>query len=220
MDSVVHVTAPAVPSYHARRGRLTPAARRALDELGPRYAPALPLPPGSWVVEIGSGMGDAAVAMAQADPDTGIVAVEVHTRGVARLLQDVHRLELPNVRVVHGDAVELLTAVAPHSLTGIRAWFLDPWPKARHHKRRLVQPPFVHLAASRLRAGGLLHLATDWQDYADQMLAVLHGEPLLRNQFDGPAPRPEWRPLTPYEQAGIDQGHVVTDLLFERVAPD
>ena len=227
------MTTATVRSYHARRGRLSPSAVAALAELGPRYA--LPgaddqpldlalLGAGTeaqqWVLEIGPGMGEATLAMAAAEPATGIIAVEVHTRGVARLLGALDAEQIGNVRVVHGDAVELLRhRIAPGALAGIRLWFPDPWPKARHHKRRLVRPEVVALMADRLQPAGTVHAATDWSDYASAMVEVLDAEPLLRNRFEGAAPRPTWRPLTRYEQAGLDAGHEVVDLLYERVGP-
>ena len=134
-------------------------------------------------------MGDATVAMAAADPSTTILAVDVHTPGLGVLLRDSDRLGLQNVRVAECDAVTLLSEHIPHdALSGIRIYFPDPWPKQRQHKRRLIQPEFVALANSRLRPGGMFHCATDWRNYADQMLEVLDAEPLLRNNFEGFAP--------------------------------
>lgn len=227
------MTAATVRSYHARRGRLSPAAVAALTQLAPRYAlPGADDDPldlrllastcavRRWVLEIGPGMGEATLAMAAAEPTTGIIAVEVHTRGVARLLTALEAEGIGNVRVVHGDAVELLRhRIAPGALAGIRLWFPDPWPKTRHHKRRLVRPEVVALMADRLAPGGTVHAATDWADYAAVMTEVLDAEPLLRNAFGGPAPRPTWRPHTRYEQAGIDAGHEVVDLIYERLGP-
>jgi tRNA (guanine-N7-)-methyltransferase len=170
------------------------------------------------VLEIGFGLGDATVEMARADPATGIVAVDVHTPGVARLLLAVAEHRLDNVRVVHDDAVELLRQrVDESSLAAIRVFFPDPWPKARHHKRRIVRPDLVRLMASRLRPGGVIHVATDWAPYAEVMLEVLGAEPLLRNAYDGLAPRLE-RPMTKFERAGLEQGHEVADLVFVRRA--
>ena len=227
------MTTATVRSYHARRGRLSPSAVAALAELGPRYAlpgaddepvdlAALGAATGTtrWVLEIGPGMGEATLAMAAAEPATCIIAVEVHTRGVARLLAGLDARGIANVRVVHGDAVELLRhRIAPAGLAGVRLWFPDPWPKARHHKRRLVRPEVVALMADRLQPGGTVHAATDWADYAAAMTEVLDAEPLLRNRYDGSAPRPPWRPLTRYEQAGLDAGHEVVDLIYERAGP-
>jgi tRNA (guanine-N7-)-methyltransferase len=158
--------------------------------------------------------------MARADPGTGLVAVDVHTPGVGRLLLVVEDLGLDNVKVVHGDAVEFLRDCVPAStLSGVRAFFPDPWPKARHHKRRLVRPDLVSLMASRLRPGGTLHVCTDWAPYAEQMLEVLDAEALLCNSYERWAPRLE-RPMTKFEQAGIDKGHEVADLVYVRtVAP-
>ena len=163
-------------------------------------------------------MGDATIEMALADPGTGILAAEVHTPGVVALLRDCQSHGVENVRVAHGDGVRLLTEmVSPNSLHGIRAFFPDPWPKARHHKRRLIRPDIVAIAAARLVPGGSFHAATDWADYADQMLAVLEAEPLLRNAYQGFAPRPPARPMTRYERIGRGKGHAIADVVFRRV---
>jgi tRNA (guanine-N7-)-methyltransferase len=168
------------------------------------------------VLEIGFGLGHATIEMAQDDPGTGIVAVDVHTPGVSRLLSAVDELGLDNVRVVHDDAVDLMrTRIPESSLDAIRIFFPDPWPKARHHKRRIVRPDLVALMASRLRPGGVLHTATDWSEYAESMLEVLDAEPLLRNAYAGTAPRLE-RPMTKFERQGLAAGHEVTDLVFVR----
>jgi tRNA (guanine-N7-)-methyltransferase len=216
-----------IRTFHPRRGRMSRTQLDALDRLGPTYD----LPPGSLdaatvlggrpvALEIGFGLGDATIEMAQADPGTGIVAVDVHTPGVARLLLAVESLGLDNVRVVLGDAVELLRERVPESsLVAIRVFFPDPWPKARHHKRRIIRPDLVSLMASRLAPGGVLHCATDWEEYADQMLEVLSAEPGLRNAYSGTAPR-LGRPMTKFERTGIEKGHAVTDLVFVRVAVD
>jgi tRNA (guanine-N7-)-methyltransferase len=202
---------------------MSPAQRAAVEALLPRYGvPDGPLDVATLfggrpvVLEIGFGLGHATVEMARADPSTGIVAVDVHTPGVARLLLAIEEHRLDNVRVVHDDAVHLLRErVAESSLAAIRVFFPDPWPKARHHKRRLVRPDLVRLMASRLRPGGVLHCATDWAPYAEQMLEVLGAEPMLRNAYDGWAPRLE-RPMTKFELSGIEQGHEVADLVFVR----
>jgi tRNA (guanine-N7-)-methyltransferase len=202
--------------------------QRALAELGPRfvlpYAPR-PLDLGSafgrtapTVLEIGFGMGDATAAVAAAMPERNLLGVEVHEPGVGALLKLIGERELANVRIVRHDAVEVLEhMLAPQSLAGIHIWFPDPWHKARHHKRRLIQPPLVALLASRLAPGGYLHCATDWQHYAEQMLEVLAAEPLLANTAsNGFAERPAWRPLTRFENRGLKLGHGVWDLLFVR----
>ncbi|MFF8269960.1 tRNA (guanosine(46)-N7)-methyltransferase TrmB [Streptomyces sp. NPDC016562] len=171
------------------------------------------------VLEIGFGMGEATAQMAAADPGTGILAADVHTPGQGNLLALAERGGLTNVRVANGDAIILLREMLPPaSLAGIRVYFPDPWPKARHHKRRLIQPEFLTLAATRLAPGGVLHCATDWEPYAEQMLEVLTAHPDFENtQPDGGfAPRPDFRPLTRFEGQGLDKGHVVHDLLFRR----
>ncbi|CAM5531971.1 tRNA (guanine-N(7)-)-methyltransferase [Streptomyces alboniger] len=173
------------------------------------------------VLEIGFGMGEATALMAAADPDTGILAVDVHTPGQGNLLGLAERNGLTNVRVANGDAIILLREMLPpESLDGLRVYFPDPWPKPRHHKRRLIQPEFLTLAAPSLKPGAILHCATDWEPYAEQMLEVLTAHPDFENtQADGGyAPRPDFRPHTRFEGQGLRKGHVVHDLLFRRVA--
>jgi len=217
----------AIRSYVVRAGRMGTGQVRALAELGPRYV--LPFSAGPLataalfgrraplVLEIGFGMGDATAAIAQALPDTDFIGVEVHPPGVGALLQRIAERGLANVRIVQHDAVEVLEQmIAPASLAGVHVFFPDPWHKKRHHKRRLIQPDFVRLLASRIAPGGYLHCATDWQPYAEQMLAVLSAEPTLRNRAEGYAPRPAHRPLTKFENRGLKLGHGVWDLLFER----
>ncbi|MGV9558939.1 tRNA (guanosine(46)-N7)-methyltransferase TrmB [Streptomyces sp. NPDC003522] len=172
------------------------------------------------VLEIGFGMGEATAQMAAADPGTNILAVDVHTPGQGNLLNLAERGGLTNIRVGNGDAIILLREMLPpDSLAGLRVYFPDPWPKKRHHKRRLIQPEFLALAATRLRPGALVHCATDWEPYAEQMLEVLTAHPDFANtRADGGfAPRPGFRPLTRFEGQGLDKGHVVNDLLFRRV---
>ncbi|WP_218133661.1 tRNA (guanosine(46)-N7)-methyltransferase TrmB [Lentzea fradiae] len=170
------------------------------------------------LLEIGSGMGETTSQLVAAAPELNYVAVEVYKPGLAQLLLRAEHLGgLDNLRVLRGDAVDLLTDhIAPASLHGVRIFFPDPWPKKKHHKRRLVQPEFVSLLASRLEPGGVLHLATDWEHYADQMLEVCSGERLLTNVFDGWAPRPDWRPVTKFEQRAVNEGRVSHDLMFRR----
>ncbi|WP_298830476.1 tRNA (guanosine(46)-N7)-methyltransferase TrmB [uncultured Piscinibacter sp.] len=218
----------AIRSYVVRAGRMGTGQMRALAELAPHYVlpfaaavtdftaafgRAAPL-----VVEIGFGMGDATAQIAAARPDTSFLGIEVHPPGVGALLQRIEALGLANLRIVQHDAVEVLERmVAPASLAGVHVFFPDPWHKKRHHKRRLIQPPFVALLASRLAPGGYLHCATDWQPYAEQMLDVLSSDPTLKNRFEGYAPRPDYRPLTKFENRGLRLGHGVWDLVFERV---
>jgi tRNA (guanine-N7-)-methyltransferase len=216
-----------IRSYVVRAGRMGTGQERALAELGPRYV--LPFVDGAldWpaafgrvaprVLEIGFGMGDATAAIAAGRPDTDFLGVEVHPPGVGALLRQVGERGLTNVRIVQHDAVEVLERmIAPDSLAGVFVFFPDPWHKKRHHKRRLIQPPFVRLLASRLAPGGTLHCATDWQPYAEQMLDVLGAEPSLRNTADGYAERPAYRPLTKFENRGLKLGHGVWDLVFVR----
>ena len=171
------------------------------------------------VVEVGSGMGETTVSIAAANPDRNYLAIEVHAPGVGSLLKQAAEQGLTNVRVVQHDAVEVLRQmVPPDSLAAIHVFFPDPWPKKRHHKRRLVQPAFAALAASRLAPGGILHVATDWEEYARHVLEVLAATPALRNTAAGFAPRPATRPQTKFERRGIGLGHGVWDIVFQREA--
>jgi tRNA (guanine-N7-)-methyltransferase len=218
-----------IRSFVLRQGRVSNAQRRAFDELLPRYGVPFAARPQDLdavfgraapkVLEIGSGMGETTAAIALAHPENDYLAVEVHTPGVGSLLKRVAELELANVRVVQHDAVEVLQdMIAPAALDGVHLFFPDPWPKKRHHKRRLVQPAFAVLLASRLRPGGYVHAATDWQDYADQIRAVLSAEAALENTAAGFAERPETRPVTKFEQRGLALGHRVWDVVFRRRA--
>ncbi|GGP38966.1 tRNA (guanine-N(7)-)-methyltransferase [Saccharothrix coeruleofusca] len=220
-------------SYVQRGERMTVGQQRAWDKHWERLGREVKaLPPGpldftGWfgreapvMLEIGSGMGETTAQLVAAAPELNYVAVEVYKPGLGQLLMRAEALGVTNLRVLRGDAVDLLAEhVAPESLDGVRIFFPDPWPKKKHHKRRLVQPPFVALLASRLRPGGTLHLATDWEPYAEQMLEVCSDEPLLRNRHDGWAPRPEWRPVTKFERRAVEEDRVSHDLIFERVTP-
>ena len=216
-----------VRSFVVRGGRIGSGQQRALVELGPRYVEPYRAEPVDFgtifgrnaptVLEIGFGMGGATVQIALARPDANFIGVEVHTPGVGALLKRIGELGLANLRIVQHDAVEVLEhMIAPASLAGVHVFFPDPWHKKRHHKRRLIQAPFVALLAGRLAPGGYVHCATDWQPYAEQMLAVLGAEPLLANTVAGYAPRPEHRPPTKFEQRGLRLGHGVWDLVFVR----
>lgn len=218
------MTAP-IRSYVLRQSRTTPAQRRALEELLPKYGlpfSASPIDPqqifarrAPLVLEIGSGMGETTIEIARAQPATDFIAIEVHGPGVGSLLKQIAAEELSNLRVIRHDAVEVLERMIPDgALAAIHLFFPDPWPKKRHHKRRLVQPAFAALAARKLAGGGYLHAATDWPDYAAQIERVLSAEPLLeatqQKKID--------RPSTKFERRGLGLGHPVRDLLFRRTA--
>jgi tRNA (guanine-N7-)-methyltransferase len=220
-----------VRSYVLRAGRMGSGQTRALSELGPRFVlpfTATPLEAepifgrrAPLIVEIGFGMGQASAAIAAARPGDDFLGIEVHEPGVGALLQRIDELRLANLRIVQHDAVEVLESmIAPACLAGVHVYFPDPWPKKRHWKRRLIQPPFVALLASRLAPGGVLHCATDWQPYAEQMLEVLSAEPLLENTAEAFAPRPAYRPQTKFERRGLALGHGVWDLVFRRRLQD
>jgi tRNA (guanine-N7-)-methyltransferase len=169
------------------------------------------------ILEIGCGMGETTAAIAQAHPHSNYLGIEVHSPGVGSLLKLIEEKQLANLRIIQHDAVDVVEQmIGQESLAGIHIFFPDPWPKKRHHKRRLIQSPFVRVAASRLMVGGYMHLATDWQDYAEQMLNVLSNEPLLQNTAPAFVPRPDYRPPTKFEQRGVKLGHDVWDLLFRR----
>jgi tRNA (guanine-N7-)-methyltransferase len=217
----------AIRSFVVRAGRMGSGQERALAELGPKFILPLSENPLDWapvfgreaprVLEIGFGMGDATAAIAAAMPGTDFIGVEVHPPGVGSLLRQVGERGLTNVRIVQDDAVEVIEhMIAPATLAGVHVFFPDPWHKKRHHKRRLIQAPFVRLLASRLAPGAYLHCATDWQPYAEQMLEVLGAEPTLRNTAAGYAERPAYRPLTKFEHRGLKLGHGVWDLVFVR----
>ncbi|MER0447171.1 tRNA (guanosine(46)-N7)-methyltransferase TrmB [Streptomyces sp. Edi4] len=220
-----------IRSFQPRRSRVTTGQGEYLERLWPVWGfdidglrkidPAELFDGLPVVLEIGFGMGEATAQMAADDPATGILAVDVHTPGQGNLLGLAERGGLTNIRVANGDAIILLREMLePDALDGMRVFFPDPWPKKRHHKRRLIQPEFLTLAATRLKPGAVLHCATDWEDYAEQMLEVLEAHPDFENTVEGGgyAPRPPFRPLTRFEGQGLDKGHVVHDLLFRRVA--
>jgi tRNA (guanine-N7-)-methyltransferase len=209
-----------------RRGHLSDAQRDAWETLLPRFGvpdhhdlidfPGLFGRVAPVVLEIGFGMGHTTAQIAAARPAIDFLGIEVYTPGVGSLLKTLAQQDLSNVRVIQRDAVEVLERIAPASLAGVHIYFPDPWPKARHHKRRLIQPAFVSQLITRLQPGGYVHCATDWQPYADQMLEVLSAQPELINTAAGFAPRPDWRPLTKFEHRGLKLGHGVWDLIFER----
>lgn len=222
-----------IKSYVLRAGRMGPGQERAYAEFGPRfllnYDASAPLDTTAafgrsapLILEIGFGMGGATAHIAQVRPDDNFLCCEVHEPGVGALLKLCGEQGIENIRIYRHDAVEVLDHLLPEqSLDGVHIFFPDPWHKSRHHKRRLIQGPFVNRLARHLKPGGYLHLATDWQPYAEQMLEVLNAEPLLANTApaggDGYAPKPDYRPLTKFENRGLKLGHGVWDLVFRRV---
>ncbi|MEQ1882981.1 MAG: tRNA (guanosine(46)-N7)-methyltransferase TrmB [Burkholderiales bacterium] len=223
----MNITARPIRSFVLRQGRVSIAQRRAIDELWPAYGLEFSAAWLDWntvfgrqaprILEIGFGMGETTAQIAEALPEQDFLAIDVHTPGIGSLLKQIDAQHLKNLRVMRHDAVEVVKhMIAPDSLNGLHVFFPDPWPKKRHHKRRLLQPEFVSLAASRLVPGAYIHVATDWEDYARQILAVLAAEPLLANTVADFALRPAHRPLTKFEQRGLKLGHQVWDVVFTR----
>ena len=228
-----HITHPkTVRSFVVRAGRTTRGQAKALAELGPAFV--LPYKPETLdtlqafgrhaplIFEIGFGMGDATATIAQTLPEHHFLGCEVHEPGVGALLKRIGESKLTNIRILQHDAVEVLeTMMPPQSLDGVHVFFPDPWHKTRHHKRRLIQPPFVDLLTQRLKPGGYVHLATDWEPYAHHMLAVLRAQSALRNtspRDDGFCDPPTYRPLTKFERRGQRLGHGVWDLVFQKIS--
>ncbi|HYF42436.1 MAG TPA: tRNA (guanosine(46)-N7)-methyltransferase TrmB [Ramlibacter sp.] len=214
-----------IRSFVRRAGRTTIGQAKAFETLGPKFI--VPYRPqlldlaatfgreAPTILEIGFGMGEATAHIAALLHDRNFLCCEVHEPGVGALLKRIGEQGLSNIRIVQHDAVEVLDhMLAPQSLAGVHIFFPDPWHKLRHHKRRLIQPPLAARLAARLRSGGYLHCATDWEPYAQQMLQVLGAEPQLRNTAEGFAPKPDYRPLTKFENRGVKLGHGVWDLVF------
>jgi tRNA (guanine-N7-)-methyltransferase len=234
-----------VKSFVKRAGRMGSGQIKAVEELGPKflfpyqasaidfeaaYADSMPAtgqnglkPP--VVLEIGFGMGEATAHIAKVLPETRFLCCEVHEAGVGALLKRIGEQDIHNIRICNHDAVEVIDHMLPlASLDGVHIFFPDPWHKTKHNKRRLIQSPLVAKLAARIKVGGYLHCATDWEPYAQQMLEVLSAEPKLKNralaphpELAGYAPKPHYRPLTKFENRGIKLGHGVWDLVFERV---
>lgn len=221
-----------IRSFVRRQGRMSPALKQALIDLAPNYE----LPYNTQcldlntvfgrtaprIMEIGFGNGMGFIELAQQNPQHDYLGVEVHRPGIANVFVQAYSLGLKNVRVIGHDVHEVLThQIADSALDAVYIFFPDPWPKPKHFKRRLIQSNFVDLLVRKLKIGGIVHLATDWSDYARQMLKVLEAEPRLRNQagVGNYSARPQWRPLTKYERRGQSKGHEVSDLLFERIKP-
>ncbi|WP_416049384.1 tRNA (guanosine(46)-N7)-methyltransferase TrmB [Cupriavidus basilensis] len=221
-----------IRSFVRRAGRTSAGQQRAIDDLGPRFILPYAPQPLDWeatfgraapaILEIGFGMGETTAHIAQLRPQDNFLGCEVHEPGVGALLKLLGEREIGNVRIMPHDAVEVIAHMLTEScLDGVHIFFPDPWHKKRHNKRRLVQPPLVKLLANRLKPGGYLHCATDWEEYAHQMVEVLSGEPTLANTSDaagGFAPRPDYRPVTKFERRGVRLGHGVWDVVFRKRA--
>ena len=218
-----------IRSYVLRQGRVSNAQQRACETLLPRYGVSfsearLDLEKlfgrnAPKILEIGFGMGESTAVIAAAQPENDYLGIEVHTPGVGNLLKLIDAQALTNVRIIQHDAVEVLRhMIAPGTLDGIHIFFPDPWPKNRHHKRRLIQAPLVSVLTEKLKPGGYLHAATDWHEYAEQILAVFAATPALKNTAADYAPRPEYRPRTKFETRGLRLGHGVWDIVFIRDA--
>ena len=216
-----------IRSYVLRQGRISNAQRNAYETLFSEFGIPFSAQQLNFekifgrstpkILEIGSGMGEATATIAQQHPQNDYLAIEVHTPGVGSLLSQIKILELTNLHVIQHDAVEVLQHMLPlKSLDGVHIFFPDPWPKARHHKRRLIQSAFVSLLCKYMKPGSYLHVATDWKDYAEQILSVLSNESLLTNTAIDYVIRPPYRPLTKFEQRGLRLGHNVWDLIFTR----
>ena len=216
-----------IKSFVRRAGRTTTGQAKAFEEFGPRFilpyqaqpvdAPAAFGRSAPLILEIGFGMGEATAHIARVRPEDNFLCCEVHEPGVGALLKRIGEQGLTNIRILQHDAVEVIDHMLPEGvLAGVHIFFPDPWHKTKHHKRRLIQPPLVAKLAARLQPGGYLHCATDWQPYAEQMLEVLSAEPLLRNTAEGYAAKPDYRPLTKFENRGLRLGHGVWDLVFVR----
>ena len=216
-----------IKSYVRRAGRTTTGQTKAFEELGPKFL--LPYAESEinvaavfgrsapTILEIGFGMGEATAHIAALLPEKNFLCCEVHEPGVGALLKRIGEQHLSNIRILAHDAVEVIDHMLPRqSMDGIHVFFPDPWHKLKHNKRRLLQPMLVAKLAARLKIGGYLHCATDWEPYAQQMLEVLGTEPLLKNTAEGYAPKPAYRPLTKFENRGLKLGHGVWDLVFER----
>ncbi len=218
-----------IKSYVLRAGRMSPRQQEGYEQHLPDFC--LPPPGERWdlvqafsrsaplIVEIGFGMGASLLAMAEAHPQINYIGIEVHRAGLGRLAADLHDHQINNVRIAPYDAVEVLnTCVEAGSLSGVQIFFPDPWPKKRHHKRRLIQTEFISHVLTRLKPGGFIHCATDWEAYAQHMLSVLSSIPGLENDSETHdyVPRPTIRPLTKFEQRGQNLGHGVWDLMFKR----
>jgi tRNA (guanine-N7-)-methyltransferase len=216
-----------IRSFVLRQGRVSNAQQRAHESLLPEFG--IPYAPdfidldtvfgrsAPRILEIGFGMGETTATIAMQHPENDYLAVEVHTPGVGSLLKSIAERNLSNLRIVQHDAVDVLCYMIPHdAFDGVHIFFPDPWPKKRHHKRRLLQPPFVALLVERMKPGAYVHVATDWEEYAQYILSVLNNNPQLENTARDYAPRPAYRPETKFETRGLKLGHGVWDIIFRR----
>ena len=217
-----------IRSFVLRQGRVSNAQRRAYEDLLPKYGVPYTKDLLNFEIvygreaprylEIGSGMGETTVSIARSHPQNDYLAIEVYTPGVGSLLKQIEEFKLTNLRIIQHDAVEVVSNMFPQEyLDGIHIFFPDPWPKLRHHKRRLIQPKFISLLCKHLKLGGYIHVATDWNNYADQILEVMSNELSLTNTARDFVQRPEYRPLTKFEQRGLRLGHKVWDLVFKKI---
>ncbi|MCF7928768.1 MAG: tRNA (guanosine(46)-N7)-methyltransferase TrmB [Spirochaetales bacterium] len=223
-----------IKSFVVRGGRITNLQQRALEEFGPRYI----IPDGSGPAdfdtifpgeknvycEIGFGMGLATAELAEKQPEAGFIGIEVFPAGIGKLLSEIGRRGLENIRIFRGDAVQIVKErIGPETITGFHVFFPDPWPKKRHHKRRLIQPQFAGILAERLQPGGYLYVVTDWQDYAQHILRTLEGENELVNSYaenDGGFAEPQhWRPTTKFEKRGMKKEHQIFEIVFRKPGP-
>jgi tRNA (guanine-N7-)-methyltransferase len=216
-----------IRSFVLRQGRVSNAQRRAYDTLLPRFGIPYAVQPidldgvfgrrAPKILEIGFGMGETTATLATLHPENDYLGIEVHTPGVGSLLKSIAEHGLANVRIIQYDAVEVLhNMIAPDTFDAVHVFFPDPWPKKRHHKRRLIQPALITMLCERMKSGAYVHVATDWQDYAEQILEVFRSEPRLANTAEGYAPRPDYRPQTKFETRGLKLGHGVWDVIFRR----
>jgi len=216
-----------IKSFVLRQGRISDAQARAIKELAPAWSiPFTPQPlkmvevfnrEAPVILEIGFGMGETTAQIALQTPDYNFLGIEVHTPGVGSLLRKIHQHNIHNLRIIQHNAVEVIEwMITKNSLAGVHIYFPDPWPKKRHHKRRLIQAQLVSKLSQCITPGGYMHVATDWKDYAEQILSVMSEEPLLANTSPAFAIRPEWRPQTKFETRGLKLGHDVWDILFLR----
>jgi len=215
-----------IKSYVLRAGRITPAQKNAYEKLSQKFViqykdskvilPELFSNNNPVILEIGFGMGIATAQIAESNPNTNYLGIEVHKPGIGRLLWEIEKRNLSNIKIIEYDAVDVMQHMMHSSLAGIHIFFPDPWPKKRHYKRRLVKRPFTDLLRQSLKPGGYVYMVTDWENYGEFALGELSATTGLQNAYEGFAPHQEWRPLTKFEQRGLAQNHTVYELMFLR----